>query len=55
VYTLLKEDTIMVAKRSGAKLLVLALAAVLLLSLPLTTGAAMTNGITKSPTRNPGF
>ena len=36
----------MVAKRSGAKLLVLALAAVLLLSLPLATGAAMTNGIT---------
>ena len=36
----------MVAKRSGAKLLVLALAAVLLLSLPLATGAAMTNGFT---------
>jgi hypothetical protein len=35
-----------VAKSGGVKLLVLALAAILLLSLPLAAGAAMTNGIT---------
>ncbi len=36
----------MLVKRSGAKVLFLALAAILVLSLPLAAGAAMTNGIT---------
>ena len=36
----------MLVKRSGTKLLFLALAAILVLSLPLAAGAAMTNGIT---------
>ncbi len=36
----------MLARRSGTKVLFLALAAILVLSLPLAAGAAMTNGIT---------
>jgi uncharacterized surface protein with fasciclin (FAS1) repeats len=43
---LLKGETIMVAKVSGTRVLFLALAAILVLSLPLAAGAAMTNGIT---------
>jgi hypothetical protein len=43
---LLKGETIMVAKVGGTRVLVLALAAFLVLSLPLAAGAVITNGIT---------